>query len=103
MKPEHYPIVGKHLLAAIKDVLKDAATEEVVAAWAEAYGLLADICTERESQIYQTQQEIPGGWNGYRPFVVTRKIPESEGIASFTSGRPMGELCRLSSQGNTSR
>ena len=26
IQPEHYPIVGKHLLAAIKDVLGDAAT-----------------------------------------------------------------------------
>src|SRR5687767_1094595 len=38
VQPEHYPIVGKHLLVAIKDVLGDAATDEVIAAWGEAYG-----------------------------------------------------------------
>src|SRR5690625_4572539 len=33
IKPEHYPIVGKHLLLAIKDVLGDAATDEIISAW----------------------------------------------------------------------
>ncbi|MGZ4134492.1 MAG: globin domain-containing protein, partial [Tumebacillaceae bacterium] len=39
--PEHYPIVGETLLAAIKDVLGDAATDEIINAWAEAYGVIA--------------------------------------------------------------
>src|SRR5690606_41634485 len=71
IQAEHYPIVGKHLLVAIKDVLGDAATDEVIAAWAEAYGLLAKIFIEREAQIYAEQAAAPGGWNGYRPFGVT--------------------------------
>lgn len=40
VKPEHYPIVGEFLLKAIKEVLGDVATEEVLQAWAEAYGPL---------------------------------------------------------------
>jgi nitric oxide dioxygenase len=36
IKPEHYPIVGKHLLLAMKEVLKEAATDEIINAWAEA-------------------------------------------------------------------
>ena len=36
IKAEHYPIVGKHLLAAIKDVMGDAATDEIIAAVADA-------------------------------------------------------------------
>ncbi|MGC1273329.1 MAG: NO-inducible flavohemoprotein [Planctomycetaceae bacterium] len=83
IKPEHYPIVGGHLLAAIKDVLGDAVTDEVRDAWAEAYGLLAKIMIERESQIYREQAECEGGWNGYRPFVVVRKERESGIITSF--------------------
>lgn len=83
IQPEHYPIVGKHLLAAIKDVLGDAASEEVIAAWGEAYGFLADIFIQREQEIYQEQAAVPGGWNGYRRFVVDRKQPESEIITSF--------------------
>ena len=51
--PEHYPIVGKHLLVAIKDVLGDVASEEVIAAWGEAYGLLAKVFIDREAEIYR--------------------------------------------------
>ncbi|NER98315.1 MAG: bacitracin resistance protein BacA [Symploca sp. SIO1B1] len=52
--PEQYPIVGECLLQAMKDVLGDAGTEEVVAAWAEAYQALAEIFINREQQIYQS-------------------------------------------------
>lgn len=51
--PEQYPIVGECLLKAIQDVLGDAATPDVMAAWTEAYGALADIFINREQQIYQ--------------------------------------------------
>ena len=52
--PEQYPIVGECLLQAIKDVLGDAATEQVITAWTEAYQLLAEVFINREQQIYQT-------------------------------------------------
>jgi nitric oxide dioxygenase len=83
IEPKHYPIVGKHLLAAIKDVLGDAATDEVLAAWGDAYGFLAKIFIGREAEIYGEQKAIPGGWNGYRPFIVRRKVRESSLITSF--------------------
>jgi nitric oxide dioxygenase len=51
--PEQYPVVGECLLKAIQDVLGDAATEEVITAWTEAYQALADIFINREQQIYQ--------------------------------------------------
>src|SRR5215207_8783167 len=41
VKPEHYPIVGEHLLGSIKEVLGDGATPAVIDAWARAYGVLA--------------------------------------------------------------
>ena len=83
IQPEHYPIVGKHLLAAIKDVMGDAATDEIIAAVAEAYGFLADVCIQREAELYRRQREATGGWNGYRKFVVERKTPESDIVTSF--------------------
>ena len=52
--PEQYPIVGECLLQAIKDVLADAATQEVMLAWQEAYQLLAGVFINREQQIYQS-------------------------------------------------
>ena len=50
--PEHYPMVGVSLLGAIKDVLGDAATDEVIEAWKEAYFFLADILIAREKELY---------------------------------------------------
>lgn len=52
VKPEHYPIVGKNLLIAIKEVLGDAATEEVLNAWAEAYEVIAKVFIDVEQDIY---------------------------------------------------
>jgi nitric oxide dioxygenase len=83
IKAEHYPIVGKHLLIAIKDVLGDAVTEQVLAAWAEAYGFLAEVLIDRENQIYTAQSAATGGWNGRRAFVVDRKVGECDIITSF--------------------
>ena len=39
--PEHYPAVGRALIGALRNVLGQAATDEVIAAWTEAYGFLA--------------------------------------------------------------
>ena len=39
--PAHYPFVAEALLGAIRDVLGAAATDEVIAAWGEAYWFLA--------------------------------------------------------------
>ncbi|WP_300340469.1 globin domain-containing protein [Fusobacterium sp.] len=52
VKPEHYPIVGKYLLGAIKEVLGDAATDEILTAWGEAYGVIADIFIKVEADMY---------------------------------------------------
>ena len=54
VKPEHYPMVGVSLLTAIKDVLGDAATDDVIDAWKEAYFFLADILIAREKELYAT-------------------------------------------------
>ena len=82
VKPEHYPIVGEHLLASIREVLGEAATDAVIDAWAQAYGVLADILIKRERQIYAAHRERHG-WSGFKPFVVRRKQRESATITSF--------------------
>lgn len=83
IQPEHYPIVGKHLLAAIVDVMGETATDEIIRAVGEAYGFLADVCIQRERDLYQQQREVVGGWNGQRRFIVHKKVPESEIVTSF--------------------
>ena len=55
VKPEHYPHVANALLPAIRDVLgADIATDAVLAAWGEAYWMLADILISAEAQAYET-------------------------------------------------
>jgi len=83
IKPEHYPIVGENLLASIREVLGQGASDEVINAWAEAYGFLADILIGRERQIYQDNAQKPGGWEGFRTFRIARKEVESDVITSF--------------------
>lgn len=91
--PEHYPYVADALLGAIKDVLGDAATGEVLAAWGEAYWFLANILIGREKQLYHETETSPGGWTGWRDFVVAEKRRESDIITSFVlkpkDGKPV--------------
>lgn len=81
--PEHYPHVAEALLGAIQDVLGDAATPDVLNAWGEAYWFLAHVLIGREKQIYGEIQAAPGGWTGWRNFVVADRRVESEIITSF--------------------
>jgi nitric oxide dioxygenase len=83
IRPEHYAIVGKHLLASIREVLGAAATDELVDAWAAAYGQLADLLIAEESRLYAESAAKPGGWTGWRAFRVVGKQPESAEITSF--------------------
>ncbi|AJY74751.1 NO-inducible flavohemoprotein [Paenibacillus beijingensis] len=83
VKAEHYPIVGQHLLAAIKDVLGDAATEEILQAWADAYGVIADAFIGIEAEMYVQSEQQEGGWADFRAFRVERKVKESDVITSF--------------------
>ncbi|HQS97660.1 MAG: hypothetical protein B7Y31_04440 [Novosphingobium sp. 16-62-11] len=53
VKAEHYPYVAEALLPAIRDVVgADVATDEVLAAWGEAYWMLADILIAAEAEAY---------------------------------------------------
>ncbi|MBB4408679.1 NO-inducible flavohemoprotein [Agrobacterium radiobacter] len=81
--PEHYPYVARALLAAISDVLGEAATPEILDAWGEAYWFLADILKGREANLRDAIESQSGGWNGWRMFTITEKLPESEVVTSF--------------------
>ena len=52
VRPEHYPLVAAALLPAIRDVLGEAATDEVLDAWGKAYWVLADILIGEEAKLY---------------------------------------------------
>ncbi|WP_175775378.1 NO-inducible flavohemoprotein [Burkholderia anthina] len=96
VRPEHYPIVGENLLAAIKETLGDAATDDIISAWAQAYGNLADVLMGMESGLYEQSSDRLGGWTGWRTFVVREKRPESSVITSFilapADGKPVANF-----------
>ncbi len=82
--PEHYPYVATALLGAIEEVLGEAATPEILAAWGEAYWFLADILKGREAGIREEIEAQTGGWTGWRRFIITERRAESDQIMSFT-------------------
>ncbi|MDT8861394.1 NO-inducible flavohemoprotein [Alkalihalobacillus sp. MEB130] len=83
IQAEHYPIVGEYLLLAIKDVLGDAATDEILNAWGEAYGIIAEVFISVEKEMYMEAASQTGGWDDFREFLVSRKEVESDVITSF--------------------
>ena len=56
VRAEHYPHVANALLPAIRDVLGEAvATDEVLAAWGEAYWFLAELLIAAEAEEYEVR------------------------------------------------
>ena len=77
---EHYPIVGRHLLGAIQEVLGDAATPALIDAWGEAYTELATALIDAEKAMYAQARIAPGELREMRVIEVR---DESEDIKSF--------------------
>lgn len=79
VKPEHYPIVGKYLLEGIEEVLGEAATPEIIDAWGEYYGKIADVFIGIEKEMYEA-----AAWDGFKPFIVKKKENVTPDIVRFT-------------------
>ncbi|MFN3791902.1 NO-inducible flavohemoprotein [Massilia sp.] len=80
IRADHYPIVGHHLLGAIKTVLGDAATEPLLKAWEEAYTSLARLLIDAEAKMYEEAGVQPGAT---RPMRVTEVVRESDKVISI--------------------
>ncbi|MBB3994837.1 nitric oxide dioxygenase [Sulfitobacter undariae] len=91
--PEHYPYVADALLGAVSEVLGEAVTPEILAAWGEAYWFLANTLIEREEAIYTVSETQKGGWRGWRRFKIMSKVLETPEVMSFilrpTDGGPV--------------
>lgn len=87
IKPSHYPIVGRHLLGAIGEVLGEAATPELIAAWDEAYWLLAGELIAAEARLYQRTGTQPGQLQALQ---VLRTEREGTDTASIYLQTPQG-------------
>jgi nitric oxide dioxygenase len=76
-------VVGETLLQAVKDVLGDTATDEIIEAWGKAYGYIADAFISIENKLYEETEHQAGGWDGFRDFYIDKKTRESEDVTSF--------------------
>ncbi|MEH0834254.1 NO-inducible flavohemoprotein [Pectobacterium cacticida] len=94
IQADQYQIVGRHLLATLDEMFSPG--QEVLDAWGKAYGVLANVFTQRESDIYRSTEAKEGGWRGVRPFRIVSKQPQSTVITSFTlepiDGQPIADF-----------
>jgi nitric oxide dioxygenase len=95
IQPQQYSIVGNHLIASIAEVVGDAATPEILDAWTVAYWELAEIMINIEKEMYAENTAKPGGWNGWRKFIIKTIVEESAEVKSFylypEDGQPIAE------------
>ncbi|MFC1418151.1 globin domain-containing protein [Streptacidiphilus cavernicola] len=90
---DQYPVVHTHLFAAIAEVLGEAVTPEVAAAWDEVYWLMANALTALERGLYAQSGRAAGDvWRTYR---VVARYQETDDVVTFlvhpADGRPVPE------------
>jgi nitric oxide dioxygenase len=94
IRPEQYTIVGRHLLAAVGEVLGEAVTDEVYAAWDEVYWLFAAQLIAEEARFYHQAGVDPTA--PLRPYRLVRRIEETADVISLvlepTDDQPMPEI-----------
>ncbi|MGI5458758.1 globin domain-containing protein [Streptomyces sp. CA-249302] len=89
---EQYKLVHRHLFGAIGEVLGEAVTPEVAAAWDEVYWLMANALIALEARLYQESGIAEGAV--WRELVVAERHEETPDAVSFVlrrnDGAPVG-------------
>ncbi|MBD0674407.1 globin domain-containing protein [Streptomyces sp. CBMA156] len=90
---DQYKVVHEHLFAAIVEVLGEAVTPEVAAAWDEVYWLMANALIAIEDRL---RAEVAAGGDQadlWRPFTVVARHQETEAVTTYlvrpADGRPV--------------
>ena len=97
IKPEQYQVVHDELMGAIVDILGDAVTAEVAAAWDEVYWLMANALINQERGLYSARGVKPQ--TVWRDWAVEKKIPESPDVMTFVFKRIDDRLVKTSLPG----
>ncbi|GKQ33648.1 globin domain-containing protein [Streptomyces sp. A012304] len=77
--PEQYAVVHEHLFAAIADVLGEAVTPQVAAAWTEVYWLMANALIAIEKRLYEER----GDAAHRRAWEVVERVPETADVVTL--------------------
>lgn len=85
LRPDQYQIVHDNLMWAIVDVLGEAVTAEVAAAWDEVYWLMANTLINKERGLYGALRLGPETiWRTWR---VAERIRETDDVLTFVVER----------------
>jgi len=97
IRPDQYQVVYDNLMWAIGDVLGDAVTPQVAAAWDEVYWLMANALINQERGLYSARGvRAETVW---RPWQVEKKIRETADVVTFVVKRIDDRLVKTSLPG----
>jgi nitric oxide dioxygenase len=97
IRPDQYQVVHDNLFWAIADVLGDAVSPEVAAAWDEVYWLMAYALINQERGLYSARGVRPE--TVWRPWQVEHKITETDDVVTFVVNRIDDRLVKTSLPG----
>ncbi len=97
IRPDQYQVVHDNLFWAIADVLGEAVTPEVAAAWDEVYWLMAYALTHQERGLYSSRGVRPETvWRQWR---VEERIAETDDVVTFVLAATDDRMVRTSLPG----
>ena len=97
IRADQYQVVHDNLMWAIVDVLGDAVTPQVAAAWDEVYWLMANALINQERGLYSARGVRPE--TVWRPWAVEKKIRETVDVVTFVVKRIDDRLVKTSLPG----